>query len=212
VVYFLDGHGEVINQIESPFTGSTLRNSDDVSVCGSTADQGFSIVLQEKSRVTFELVSADFDAVIALRHGGTYPGDYEIDCVDDPDTTPLTFTYTGDGSVDIWGPLRTTVYFVVDGYGFDDVGEYVLKWEIIDSIQPNQGPEPIRGAPCEFYYLVPNAVSLGSCPSSGFLDSGSSCTYIGLPENPSDGGHLGYSCTPSVCLDGVLTDGFCGGS
>lgn len=53
-------------------------------------------------------------------------------------------------------------------------------------------------APCDASGLLPSAADVGDCSSA--LPSGSSCA-----NTPS----LGL-CSPSVCNDGVLSEGFCG--
>ena len=51
---------------------------------------------------------------------------------------------------------------------------------------------------CDASELLPNAADLGDCTSS--LPSGDSCRNTGIS---------GYSCTVSICNDGVLSPGNC---
>ena len=82
--------------VSSPYSGSITGNGDEVDVCGSGPEQGFSIVLQPDQRVRVNQASNTFDSKHTLRYGGSYPGESEVSCVDDPDLSQLT--YTNDGS------------------------------------------------------------------------------------------------------------------
>ena len=67
--------------------------------------------------------SNTFDSKHTLRYGGAYPGESEVSCVDDPDTSKLTYMNTEAVPVD--------VYFVVDPYSSSTTGgDFVLEWEI----------------------------------------------------------------------------------
>ena len=106
--------------VTSPYSGSTIGNSDDVGVCGSSADQGFGALLTPGSTITIGQTTNTFDSQHTLRYGGAYPGDNVVECVDDPDTKELSYTNTGDHSV--------PVYFIVDAYSSSGAGDFVLVW------------------------------------------------------------------------------------
>jgi hypothetical protein len=110
--------------ISSPYSASITGNGDEVSVCGSSGpDQGFSIVLEPDQTIRIGQTSNTFDSKHTLRYGGAYPGESEVSCVDDPDTSKLTYMNTEAVPVD--------VYFVVDPYSSSTTGgDFVLEWEI----------------------------------------------------------------------------------
>jgi hypothetical protein len=111
-----------LSGISNPYSGSTNGNSDAVQVCGNTGpDQGFSVILTPNEQITIGQTSNDFDSLHSLRHGGAYPGDFEVACVDDPDEGMLL--HVNDGDEDL------PVYFIVDGYNGGS-GNFVLAWEI----------------------------------------------------------------------------------
>ena len=105
----------------SPYSSSTIGKSDTVGVCGTSSDQGFWYELGPGETIVIGQSSNTFDSRHTLRYGGTYPGDNEISCVDDPDYTTMTFTNTGASPI--------PVYFVVDGFETSS-GEFVLEWNI----------------------------------------------------------------------------------
>jgi hypothetical protein len=117
-----------LDTISSPFSGSTTGNTDDVSVCGNGADQGFSYELEPGEIILIWQTSNTFDSQHTLRYGGEYPGDSEVSCVDDPDTlsegASAQLAYQNDGG------STTPVYFVVDAFGSNDFGDFTLAWEI----------------------------------------------------------------------------------
>jgi hypothetical protein len=115
----------------SPHSSSTSGNSKDVSVCGSGAEQGFSYDLGAGDRIRIGQSSNTFDSQHTLRYGGPYPGDLEVDCVDEPDTSELTYTNKGTSAL--------AVYFLVAAYASDVAGDFVLAWTI-DT--PSMAPPP----------------------------------------------------------------------
>jgi hypothetical protein len=116
--------GAVIDLLSanSPYSGSTSGNSDDVDVCGSGAEQGFAGFLEPGSTITIGQTSNTFDSKHTLRYGGLYPGDKVVQCVDDPDTATLSFTNAGNANV--------PVYFLVDAYSGSGGGDFLLAWKI----------------------------------------------------------------------------------
>ena len=106
--------------VTSPYSGSTTGNSDDVAVCGSGAEQGFTGILEPGSTITIGQMSNTFDSKHTLRYGGVYPGDNVVQCVDDPDTAELSFTNAGNANV--------RVYFLVDACSSSDGGDFVVAW------------------------------------------------------------------------------------
>ena len=106
----------------SPYSSSTIGKSDTVGVCGTSSDQGFWYELGPGGTIVIGQSSNTFDSRHTLRYGGTYPGDNEVSCVDDPDYTTMTFTNTGASPM--------PVYFVVDGYATSSAGDFVLEWHI----------------------------------------------------------------------------------
>ena len=91
-------------------------------MCGAGVEQGFSFELGPGESIRIKQASNTFDSRHTLRYGGSYPGDFEVECVDDPDLLELSYTNGGHSTV--------AVYFVVDGYSSDSAGDFVLEWEI----------------------------------------------------------------------------------
>ena len=109
-----------LSTVTSPYSGSTIGNSDDVAVCGQGADEGFGALLAPGSTITVRQTSNTFDSRHTLRHGGVYPGDVVVACVDDPDTNAMSYTNYGDFIV--------PVYFIIDAYSSSGAGDFVLVW------------------------------------------------------------------------------------
>ncbi len=106
--------------IAKPYSGSTLGNADEISVCGSWPEQGFSYVLDPGRRIVIWQTSNNFDSRHTLRYGGQYPGQVYVSCIDDPDETKIEFNNTGVNAV--------TLYFIIDGY--DGAGDFTLEWDV----------------------------------------------------------------------------------
>jgi hypothetical protein len=104
-------------------------------VCGSGAEQGFSYSLGPGERIRIGQTENSFDSKHVLRYGGSYPGDNEVRCVDGYDTNEyLEFedlVYTNTGTVS-----AVAVYFVVDAYGSDEAGDFVLAWNVESMAYP----------------------------------------------------------------------------
>lgn len=61
----------------------------------------------------------DFDTRHTLRWGGNCPGSIEIECIDDPDGTPITWLNNTDETQRVW--------FIIAGYGSSQ-GNFTLEW------------------------------------------------------------------------------------
>jgi hypothetical protein len=83
-------------------------------------EQGFSHVLAPGHGIALGRASASFDSMRTLWHGGQYPGEVSVDCVDAPDESPMTFV--NDGVEDV------TVYFIIDASSSSEAGTFTLEW------------------------------------------------------------------------------------
>ena len=108
----------------SPYAASINgNNGDEVSVCGDGRDQGFSFVLEPGRMISIKQQANNFDSKHTLRYGGRYPGESEVACVDDPETSELAYTN--------YETVAVKVYFVVDEYSLSDISsDFLLEWEI----------------------------------------------------------------------------------
>ena len=122
--------------LKSPHTGSMLGSTDDVSICGEGADQGFSYVLGPNMWIRIGQISSTFDShlqpMYTLRFGGNYPGaDNFVSCVGFPHETQQ-FTYANNQTSDM------PIYFIIDSYRYSrDAGEFVLSWVVGNSLTPD---------------------------------------------------------------------------
>jgi hypothetical protein len=107
--------------VTSPYSGSTSSNADGISGnCGSGPEQGFSYVLAPGYRIVITQTSNHFDSMHTLRHGGQYPGEVSVDCVDDPDESQMEFTNEELSDV--------KVYFIVSSSSSGEAGAFTLEW------------------------------------------------------------------------------------
>jgi hypothetical protein len=106
----------------SPYVGSTVGNLNEISVCGDGPEQGFSHVLAPGHGITIGQTSTSFDSMHTLRHGGTYPGEVSVACVDAPDERPMAFVNDGVENV--------TVYFIVDASSSGEAGAFIVEWRL----------------------------------------------------------------------------------
>ncbi len=107
--------------ITSPYNGSTVGNSDDISVCGNGPEQGFSYILAPGYGITMAQTSRSFDSMRTLRHGGQNPGEVSVGCIDHHTIHhPIGFTNEGVTSV--------MVYFIVDASRSEGAGAFTLEW------------------------------------------------------------------------------------
>jgi surface protein len=124
----------------SPYTGSTVGNPNDISVCGNGPEQGFSHVLAPGHGIAIGQTSTSFDSKHTLRHGGQYPGQMLVACVNAPDDSPMAFV--NDGVEDV------TVYFIVDASSSGEAGAFTVEWLLYTvgkdptKVMANLGPEP----------------------------------------------------------------------
>jgi hypothetical protein len=129
--------GVIINLAteSSPYRGSTSGNPNGISLCGNGPEQGFSYVLAPGHGIAIGQTSTSFDSMHSLRHGGPYPGDVSVACVDASDESPMAFV--NDGVEDV------TVYFIFRG-----VGAFTVEWRLYTEGQDhtnamaNVWPEP----------------------------------------------------------------------
>jgi hypothetical protein len=116
--------GDIIDlaTASSPYRGSTSGNPNDISLCGNGPEQGFSYLLAPGHGITIGQTSTSFDSMHTLRHGGQYPGEVSVDCVDAPDERPMAFV--NDGVEDV------AVYFIVDASSSGETGAFTLEWRL----------------------------------------------------------------------------------
>jgi hypothetical protein len=108
--------------IANPYNGFTSGNADQISLCGSGPEQGFSYALAPGRRIVIGQTSNDFDSMHTLRYGGAYPGEVLVSCIDDPDEEKIEFSNNDVNAV--------TVYFIIDGYDSGSFGVFTLEWEV----------------------------------------------------------------------------------
>ncbi len=106
----------------SPYIGSTAGNADDIRVCGHGREQGFSYVLAPGHGITIGQTSNSFDSMHTLRHGGQYPGEVSIGCIEDPEDESQKMDFSNEGVEDV------TVYFIVDAGRSGEAGAFTLEW------------------------------------------------------------------------------------
>ncbi len=124
----------------SPYRGSTSGNPNDISICGNGPEQGFSYVLAPGHGIAIGQTSTSFYSMHTLRHGGQFPGEVLVDCVDAPDESPMVFV--NDGVEDV------TIYFIVDAFSSGEAGAFTLEWLFYTGgqdqtkVMANLWPEP----------------------------------------------------------------------
>jgi surface protein len=106
----------------SPYSGTTSGNSDDIRVCGNGPEQGFSYVLAPGHGITIRQTSNNFDSMHTLRHGGQYPGEASVGCIEDPEDECQKMEFSNEGVQDV------TVYFIVDASRSGETGAFTLEW------------------------------------------------------------------------------------
>lgn len=112
----VDLSGEV-----SPYSSSTSSLQNDFSFCGMGSSNDFICYYDVEPNATIEIwqSSNTFDSKHTMRYGGACPGDNEIDCIDDPDTDPITWVNTTGSTERVW--------FIVGGYSSSS-GDFTLEW------------------------------------------------------------------------------------
>jgi hypothetical protein len=111
-----------LNYRSSPYTGTTVgRSSFSTSTCGSSTapDMVFQISVPAGSQITFQQTTNNYDSKHELRWGGSCPGVNSVRCVDDPDTTSVSWTNPYS--------YTQTVYYIQSGYSSDS-GTFTLAW------------------------------------------------------------------------------------
>jgi hypothetical protein len=120
--------------------GSTAGNPNAISLCGNGPEQAFSYVLAPGHGIAIGLTSTSFDSMHTLRHGGQFPGEVSVDCVDAPDERPLKFL--NDGVEDV------AVYFIIDASSSGEAGAFTVEWRFYTvghdptKVTTNLWPEP----------------------------------------------------------------------
>ncbi len=124
----------------SPYRGSTSGNPNAISLCGNGPEQAFAYVLAPGHGIAIRQTSTSFDSMHTLRHGGQFPGEVSVDCVDAPDKSPIEFL--NDGVEDV------AVYFIVDASSSGEAGAFTLEWRFYTvgpdqtKVMTNLWPEP----------------------------------------------------------------------
>jgi hypothetical protein len=122
------------------YRGSTAGNPNAITLCGNGPEQAFSYVLAPGHGIAIGLTSTSFDSTHTLRHGGQFPGEVSVDCVDAPDESPLEFL--NDGMEDV------AVYFIVDASSSGEAGAFTVEWRFYTvgpdstTVTTNLWPEP----------------------------------------------------------------------
>ena len=68
---------------------------------------------------TISQVFNDFDSLHSLRVGGSCPGEDSLECIDDDDYDPVSYTNSGEA--------LERVFYMIDGY-MTDVGSFTVAW------------------------------------------------------------------------------------
>jgi len=110
-----------LNVETSPYNGSTSSMYNDFSFCSMGSSNDFICYYDVEDGGTIEIWQSynDFDSRHTMRFGGVCPGDNEIDCIDDGDYDPITWTNTTGNTERIW--------FIVGGYSSNS-GNFTLEW------------------------------------------------------------------------------------
>ncbi len=126
--------------LRNPYRGSTSGNPNAIILCGNGPEQAFSYVLAPGHGIAIGQTSTSFDSTHTLRHGGQFPGEVSVDCVDATDESPLEFL--NDGVEDV------AVYFIVGASSSGEAGAFTVEWRFY-TVGPDQAkvttnlwPEP----------------------------------------------------------------------
>ena len=84
----------------------------------------FSVSVPAGSQITFQQTTNNYDSVHELRWGGSCPGVNSVRCVDDPDTTSVSWTNPYS--------YTQTVYYIQSGYSSYS-GTFTLAWSLVGS-------------------------------------------------------------------------------
>ena len=80
----------------SPYSGATVGNADDTRVCGNGPEQGFSYLLAPGRGITIGQTFNNFDSMHTLRHGGQYPGEVSVGCIEDPEAESQKMEFSNE--------------------------------------------------------------------------------------------------------------------
>lgn len=110
-----------LKTLTSPYNGSTSTATNNFSFCsmGSSRDRIFYYDVEPD--YTFKIWQSwnDYDSRHTLRWGGACPGTTQIDCIDDPDYTPISWTNNTGSTQRVW--------FIIAGYASSQ-GNFTLNW------------------------------------------------------------------------------------
>jgi hypothetical protein len=112
-----------LEMLSAPYSGSTsgAPNLYTTSCGGSGPEQVFSIHVSPGYGLDIGMTSNNYDSRHELRWGGGFPGTNLVGCIDDPDTTRMTWINTGT--------TLEIAYFVIDAYSTGS-GNFVLTWSL----------------------------------------------------------------------------------
>jgi surface protein len=99
---------------------------------GHEREQGFSFVLAPGRGITIGQTSNSFGSMHTLRHGGPYPGEVSIACIEDPEDESQKTDFSNAGVEDV------TVYFIVDAFRSGEAGVFTLEWRFYYTVGQNQ--------------------------------------------------------------------------
>jgi ankyrin repeat protein len=107
----------------SPYTGSTSSGGNVHRPTCDTYDYAkdliFTLDVPPGATIWFKQTSNEYDSMHELRYGGDCPGHVLVQCVDDPDTTPVHWTNTLTSA--------QPVYYVQSGFATAE-GTFTLEW------------------------------------------------------------------------------------
>ena len=219
--------------ISSPYTGSTAGNADDVSICGTGPDQGFTLLLEPGEGLRISLTSSSFRPAYMLRHGGEYPGSSEVPCSDTEGyIDSLGYGCSSNIGYDC---LDEELYSESFGYALEDWQAIVancpascgLLCGCVESTGVTQTFVNREGTDTAVYFIVDgkNQTSSGSFTLGWQILKYASCDATELLPNASDIGDCqrdlshgatchqtgteDYTCSASTCQDGTLAEGRC---
>jgi surface protein len=130
----------------SPYSGATVGNADATRVCGNGPEQGFSYLLVPGRGITIGQTFNNFDSMHTLRHGGRYPGEVSVGCIEDPEDESQKMEFSNEGVEDV------SVYFIVDASRSGEAGAFTLEWWLYtvghkhtETMTHHLWPEPTPG-------------------------------------------------------------------
>jgi hypothetical protein len=206
---------------------------------GDGPEQSFAHLIRPGQGIAAFLASSSFNSVLTLRYGGLYPGEAEHACVnkwDDGNTKTATFENTGDADVAVYlvvdgygysdsGEFSLEWAILTSAAACDDATDLLPHAAGVGSCVrdlPHGASCTQTGAPgytctpstcrhgnlhvqtcykttCDATELLSRAAGVGSCVRD--VPHGASCTQTG--------GAPDYTCTPSTCSYGRMSEGTC---